>query len=411
MSNSKTDKKLYIWLIASSFLLYLMTISIKMVYSAELVSIISYFGTEKEQAGLGLTIYYLIYALTQLIISSDKVKLDMYKFLVYTTVLSAISFGAVIFVNDLWHVWLILALNGILQSSVWGGIMYHLTKFLPESWFNLTSIILSFAFALGTAIAYGISALCVAFLNWKYAFLIFAALLLLSLLIFCVVILHEKKRYGNIDNDSNTSEIDKFDIKQPIAKKKLFTILAFVLIAEFFVCSVYYGLTNWIPNLLKEVHNVDESYSLLITILVPISMIPGPIFANCMTEKSGTIYTVCAAFFAICTACLLAMIFTHDANIVIALLLSLIALFFNRGIVNLLAAYLPFKLNRVIDAGKSSLMINAIACIGAAMMPFVTGLIISKLDWTAYYIFMFAISAITTLLFAFGMKYSKKLLP
>lgn len=48
MESNKTNKKYYIVLIASCFALYLMSISIKMVYSAELVSIISYFDTSNQ---------------------------------------------------------------------------------------------------------------------------------------------------------------------------------------------------------------------------------------------------------------------------------------------------------------------------------------------------------------------------
>ena len=411
MENNKIDRKLYIWLIASSFIFYLMSISIKMVYSAELVSIISHFNTSKSIASLGLTIYYLIYALTQLIISSSKIKLDMYKFLIYTTIPSALSFGAIIFANDIWQVWGVLALNGILQSSIYGGIMHQLTKYLPDTWFNLTSIILSFAFALGTAIAYGISALGVAFLNWKYAFVIFAVLLLLSLIVFCAVLRCCKRHFGDGSAVEKATDIDTPALQQNVGKRKMFAIMSFILVTNFLVCCLYYGATNWVPSLLKEIHDVPESYSLLITISVPLTMSPGPMLANYYTEKTGKVYTVCSVFFAVCAVCMLTMIFVYDLHIVLAIAISLIMLFFNRAIVNLLTSYLPFKLNKVIDASKSSMMINAIACIGAAAMPFITGVIMDNLGWTAYYICMFGIAALTTVIFMFGMKYSKKLLP
>lgn len=411
METTRTDRKFYIWLIVSSFILYTMTISIKMVYSAELVSIISHFDTTKSNASLGLTIYYLIYSVTQLLISTSKKKFDMHRFLVWTTALSALSFGAVIFATNVWQIWIILALNGILQSSVWGGIVQCLTKYLPDSWFNLTSIILSFAFALGTAIAYGASALGVALFDWRFAFGVFAALLLISLVIFCFVIHFSRRHFGDVDHAKDTVKIDDSSLRQPIDKRRLGIILGFILATDFLICALYYGTTNWVPSLLKEVHGVPESYSLLITILMPISMMPGPILANNEAERTGKVYTVCSVFLAICTASMLAMIFVHDLSIVLAIVLSLIALFFNRGIVNLLSGYLPFKLNRIIAAGKSSMMINAVACFGAALMPYITGLIMDSFGWTTYYVCMFIVSAVVTVMFIFGAKNSKKLLP
>ncbi len=412
MEITKTDKKIYIWIIASCFVMYTMSISIKMVYSAELVSIISYFNTTKSVASLGLTVYYLIYAAAQLLLSMKKKKFDMHKFLVYTTVASAISFGAVIFATNIWQVWIILALNGILQSSVWGGIIQCLTKFLPEEWFNRTSIILSLAFALGTAISYGTSALGVAFFDWKFAFVLFAVLLLISLVVFCVVIHLAKRRFGDVDHAAaSTKGVDESALRQPMDRRKVIVMLGFILFVDFFVCSLYYGTTNWVPSLLKEVHGVPESYSLLITILVPVSMSPGPILANTYAERTGKIYNVCTAFLALCSMCMLTMIFLHGANLVLAIVLSLLSLFFNRGIVNLLSGYMPFKLNRVVPAGKTSLMINAVACIGAAVMPFVTGLIMDHFGWTAYYICMFAVAAVMTLVFIFASRNENKLLP
>ena len=267
------------------------------------------------------------------------------------------------------------------------------------------------SFALGTAVAYGVSALGVALFDWRFAFVVFAILLLISLGVFCIVVYRAKQHFGTAYQDTISNSIDEQALQEPVSRKRLVTILAFILVADLLVCSLYYGTINWVPNLLKEVHGVDQTYSLLITILVPISTLPGPVIANFGTEKTGKAYFISSIFFAVCTVCMLTMIFLYEANIIIALVCSLISLFFNRGIFNLLSGYLPFKLNRVISASKSAMMINAIACVGAAAIPFITGLIIDKLGWTAYYICMFALAAVTTVMFILGTKYSKKLLP
>ena len=105
------------------------------------------------------------------------------------------------------------------------------------------------------------------------------------------------------------------------------------------------------------------------------------------------------------------MTFFYDLHIVFAIIISIIALFFNRGIVNLIVGYMPFKLRDVIDAKKSAMLINAAACMGAALMPYLTGLIMdytNELGWVCYYAAMFITAIVSVLLLAFGILKQRK---
>ena len=402
--------KYYLFLLISSFLLYLMSICIKVIYSAQLVSIIPYFNTTKSDAGVGLTFYYASYGIFQLLIATKfKIK-NMKSFMISTTVLSAISFGAVIFTTQIWHLWVILTLNGFFQSSVWGGTVHFLGKYLPDSWSAISSLIMSFGLALGTALSYGVSAFFVAISDWRYTFLFFAIAMLITLVLFCVSLRVIDKKVGMREDAFEKSFTEKHNelVVKQVPKRALSTLMAVIFVASLVSCSLYHGVLNWVPSLLKEVHGIDDSYSMLITILLPVGMMFGPVLATSTCEKYGHVFTVCGVFTAVCTAILLLLAFFYDLHLVLAIVLSLLSLFFIRGIVNTLAGYLPLKLKHVVNSGNNAMIINAASCFGAAAMPFITGLIMDKLGWQSYYFIMLGVCALLLLVFIIGAKSQNK---
>ena len=404
------NTKYYLLLLISSFLLYLMSICIKVIYSAQLVSIIPYFNTTKSDAGLGLTFYYASYGIVQLLIATKfKIK-NMKSFMISTTVLSAISFGAVIFTTQIWQVWIILTINGFFQSSVWGGTVHFLGKYLPDSWSATSSLVMSFGLAIGTALSYGASAFFVAISDWRYTFLFFAVIMLITLVLFCLSLSVIDKKVGVREDTfekSFTESRAELVVKQ-VPKRALSTLMTIIFLASLVSCSLYHGVLNWVPSLLKEVHNVDESYSLLITILLPVGMMFGPAVATSTCEKYGHVFTVCSVFTVICAAILLLLAFFYDLHIVVAIVLSLLLLFFIRGIVNTLAGYLPLKLKHVVNSGNNAMIINAASCFGAAAMPFITGLIMDKLGWQSYYFITLGVCVLLLVVFVIGVGSQKK---
>lgn len=403
METSKKNNKYYIFLIGACFFLYLMSISVKTVYFAEQVVIMSVFNANKADAGLGITFYYVLYSLVQIYLATLGKKINIGRFTIVTTVLSAISFVLIMFVNAMWQVWLILALNGILQASVWGGCMYFLGKYLPDSWSSVASTVMSFSYVVGTAISYGGAAFFVAVLDWRYGFLFFSVLMLIALVIFIVAERCIKKRVGEREQTEAVEEAEHtHGMLEDMPKKSLSHFFIYFLTVSFLVCCFYYGVSNWMPNLLKEVFGVDESYSILITILMPVGMMFGPVEANRLCNKTGRVFLVSVGFIGIAVAIMLAMIFVYDLNIVLSIVLTIGSLFFLRGIVNLFVSYVPLRMKHVMDAGNSSMLVNAIMCFGAALMPFFTGWFMDNFGWRNYYILLLVMGIATTLSLVVG---------
>lgn len=399
----KAKKSICLKFLFACYFFYLISIVLKMVYSAEIVEIIAAFpGATKASVGTGLTAYYFVYTAAQLIVAFIINKINIKAFMTVTTVLSALSFGAIYFSGELWQLYIILGLNGVFQSGVWGGVMYFVGKYVPREMAAFSSSLMSTGMALGTALAYGLSAFFVAVADWRWTFVFFAAISLVTLVIFLVFL---KK----IDAKSGAAH-PEIDLSKEPEKKKLPAIphgvhgsgmnaaLIMLIVIAFFAGCVYYSISNWVPSLLTEEYGMLSQYSMLLTIALPVCMMPGPIAASALCDRHDNKYGVCAIFSAGAFIAVFVMCFLYNASLWLALVLSIAMLFCIRGVIQVICGYFPLVLKDRINSGVSSLMFNAGACLGAAIMPLLTGLIMDAYGWRKYYIFTAAIALVTAVL-------------
>lgn len=398
--NEKPFKKYFLLLVLSSYLLYMLSTAVKMVYSAEIVEIAPYYGVDKSSVSLGLTIYYAAYAITQLFISVLMKKFDMRKFIVGSSIFSALSFGGIFFMSDLWQIWIILGFNGMLQAGIWGGTMYFFGRYLPDEMLSRSSAIMSTAYAVGNAMSFGSSALFVKILDWKYTFLFIAILFLLSAFLFGAVV---KKLEKTVPPKERVAAKTETIAEKTISKKKLTLCVIYYCTLGFVVSCAYFAVSNWFPNLLKEVYNLPSSYSILLSLLIPVGMLFGPFLANGVADKThkpaleGAIFMgVTSVIFFVCT-------FVYAVNIVLISALTLISMLLVRGYCNLIYSYVPLKARGAMESGRFSLLINSFASVSSAIMPYLSGLVLDHSGWEVYYYLCTGLCLLSLAILVFGM--------
>ena len=397
LAEHQKNKKYYLNLLISAYLLYTISIAIKMVYSAQMVEIGPYFGVDKTQLSLGLTIYYIVYAVAQILFSFVIKKVNIKNFIGVSVILSALSFGLMAVITDLWQAWLILGLNGVLQIGIWGGCMTIFGKYMPDYTIAQVTNIMSTGMASGTALAYGFSALFTAVLSWQWTFVLFAILSVATVVYF---IISEKMVEKNVEPVMIKLNFEKKEDngqeKTKISPITVILLVGFLALISMVISIVYYGLTNWFPNLLKDVYDMPSEYSILITFLVPIGVFFGPFFANSINVKFKNYFTGGIPLMIVAIVASIAMWLFYDINIIFAIVVTLIILFFIRGYMNILLSYIPLKIRNYFEPGKSSLILNASACVAAAITPFISASIIDNLGWGVFYLLILA-SAVLTL--------------
>ncbi len=401
----KSTKRSCMRFLWACFFLYLISISIKMVFSAEMALIMQSVGDlEGVKTSLGLTFYYLAYAVGQLLLAGVMHKINIKRFMVVSIGLSALSFGAVPLFDSLYGLYAILFLNGFFQTGIWGGVMYFVGKYIPTTLSGFASAFLCSAFAIGTALTYGASAAFVALINWQATFVFFALLTVASLVVFLTALKGAEKKLAFVEEENRQAQQTEnaaFAVEGRRDKSSL-RLLVLLVLTITTSGSVYYAFMGWFPSLLIEVFRMPESYSLLLTLLLPACMAPAAFTVSKFSDRSRSNYSVAVFFSAVAAALLAVLCVGYTWNAFLTLALSVVMLFFLRGIINLTGAYFPLKLKGKVDSGKLSLLTNAFACLVAGVIPFISRMVVREWGWRGYFILITAIALLTLLLFLYG---------
>ncbi|MBQ1244488.1 MAG: MFS transporter, partial [Clostridia bacterium] len=350
-----TDKRengLYYKFIFAAYFLYMISIATKMCYTAEMVSMMGDFSVSKAEISKGLTVYYFIYAVGQFSASFIMKRINMKWFMICSILISAASFLFVPFVDELYYMWIILGLNGLCHAGIYGGCMHFFALHLPERLSPFAAKVTSTGVTVGTALAYGVSAFFVAVTSWRDTFVFFSFVSVLSVILFAY---YEKKiESAGGEKDRKEGSPSERTAAGREQKRRVKTIIAYLLCSSILLSVIYYGISFWVPNLMKEVHNMPDAYSILITLFVPLIAMPGPIVSVSLCKRRKNYFSICALFVFLSLAVISALFFLYGANIILAFLLSSLSLFFIRGTLNLVSPYIPLLLKKECDTGKLS---------------------------------------------------------
>ncbi len=411
----KTVRK-YCWLlIIACFLVYTSSICIKMVYSSEIGEIVTQLGESKARVGLGLTAYYITYALAQILIAPFIKKINMGVLMVATLGLSAVLYALIPFTTALYQLWIILGANGILHASTWGGCMYFFGKYLPPELNAPACSIMSFGFIGGTVVSYVVAPLFIARGWWKWTFLLFSAIMLASVIFFMVVKTYIEKTFKRLRLDEATVKPEK-DEASVVTKRKadqkhtMVAIIGFTTLAMLFIHISYYIVSSWFPVYLVEVFNMSSSYSVLVSVILYIGAFVctnlGIISCSKLKFKLSNVARI---FCGSALAASMVQAFIYKSNLILVIAVSTLIISFTRATGTLMVSYFPLRMKEHINVASLSMVFNAAACIGAAFGPTFAGSIIDNYGWLVYGIFMCVFYAVSFISILVCTRFIKKL--
>lgn len=397
----KTARK-YCWLlIAACFLVYTSTICIKMVYSSEIVEIINNLGESKARIGLGLTAYYVIYAISQVVLAPFVKKINMGMLMVVSLALSSILYALIPFTTELYQLWVILGINGVLHASTYGGCMYFFGKYLPPEFNAPACSVLSFGFIGGTVVSYVVAPAFIARGWWKWTFLLFALILMISVVVFLLVEKRLEKVFKGFNIGEKTTKQDVNETlvqteSKAIQKRIVFAMICLTTLAMVLIHNAYYIVSNWFPVYLAEVFNMSSSYSVFISVTLYVGAFIctnlGIIFCSKFKCKISNVARVLCVSALVVSA--VQAVF-YKSNLLLVVVISTLLISFTRATGTLIVSYLPLKAKQYINAATVAMVFNAAACSGAAFGPTFAGSIIDNYGWSVYNVFMCGLYAVS----------------
>lgn len=417
-NNTACGVKIFKLLIAACFALYTSMMCLQSVFKAELVTFIEVMHTDKFNASLANTYYFITYAVVQVVLALVMNKLNVRFYLIVTVPLASVCGILVAFCANMTEVWILFALQGAFQAGVYASCMYMLGVYLPPDMLSSGNAILQAGFAIGNTSAYAVAALCVAAGSWRAPYVIFGAAFIISVLFFAVVTARIKRIYPDAESRMRDSVSGKSKQKHESdafynrglftlgTKKRVFWFYFWSVIYSVIATTLYYAINNWVGNFFNEVYGFPDSVSIIISVVVPVVTYFGPAIAISVSKKQRNFIKVGLIASAVPLVVSVLLVFVYGLNVVVAVLLIAAFIVSTRTLTGL-QSVATFNMRTQINTGAYTAMINAAASISAGVAPTVIGKMVdsanaSSLSGNGGWITMFiSAAAISVVMIAF----------
>lgn len=359
-------------------------------FSASIVAIITDLGATKSETGLVSSFFFFAYGAGQLVngILSKKYNSKIMIFIslfvsAFLNLLMPISSD----ISVMKYVWLF---NGIVQSILWSTLIKTLSDFVSDEKMPKAILAMSTTVAVGTFIAYGISSISVKFASWKASFYAAFIVLIISAAIWLVLFgKREKKAELKIEKNA-----EKVKTSKPVLLA-LF-LAAFAGIANGFIKD---GINTWVPSVLYEEFGVSQSFSILLTLFLPLVSTVGASVAKKVHEKIDShaamnlIFYICSAF--LCAGILLSL---KLHNLVLIMLCFVCVACGMSMINNVITSMFALDYRRMLNAGFAAGLLNTFCYIGSTATSYCLGAVSQSKGWYAVFIIMLTVCLAAALL-------------
>lgn len=360
-------------------------------YSASMVEILSQLGTTKEAAGTVSSFFFFAYGAGQFIngILSKKYNTKY-------SVTIALSGSCVINIamtfcrgiDTMKYLWLF---NGVFQSILWSSLIKTLSDNLADNKLSKAVMVMSTTVASGTFIAYGLSAL-FSYLHLKWTLIFYvSSVLVLSIAILWFIGMSTLQNEKQTREKAEKKEQDKLTFT-PVFIVSLFAILISAITNGF----IKDGITTWVPSILKEEFGMLSSFSIIVTLLLPLLSVFGTSIVNFLHKKQKDENALNSFFYfgaTILSALIILTLNLKSVPVTLALFGGIACLM--SAINNVITSIVPLYSRDKIDSGLSAGILNTFCYVGSTLATSLLGKIADTSGWNNVFvcILIFAIAA------------------
>lgn len=296
-------------------------------FSASNVAIIDALDATKPEVGLVSSFFFFAYGAGQLV-NGILTKYYNAKYMVF----GSLTVSAVINllmplcgdVSVMKYIWLV---NGMAQSVLWSTLIQTLSDFVSDKKLPSAILAMSTTVAIGTLVAYGISAVFAKSGLWQAVFYVASVILVVSAFIWLLLFGPSKKR--NAAESQVQTETGK--IKMSKAVGFALALAAIAGVANGFIKD---GVTTWVPSVLYEEFGLSTSFSILLTLFLPMVSTLGATIAKKIHEKIRTHSTMNTLFYAVAAVLCLGIIFSLKIRNLPAIMVCFVGLSCSMAMIN-----------------------------------------------------------------------------
>lgn len=371
-------------------------------FSASNVAIIDALGATKPEVGLVSSFFFFAYGAGQLV-NGILTKYYNAKYMVFgsLTVSAVINLlmplcGDVSFMKYIWLV------NGMAQSVLWSTLIQTLSDFVSDKKLPSAILAMSTTVAIGTLVAYGISAVFAKSGLWQAVFYVASVILVVSAFVWLSLFGPSKKR----STAESQVQTETGKIKMSKAVGFALALAAIAGVANGFIKD---GVTTWVPSVLYEEFGLSTSFSILLTLFLPMVSTLGATIAKKTHEKIRTHSTMNTLFYAVAAVLCLGIIFSLKIRNLPAIMVCFVGLSCSMAMINnVVTSMFALDHRKHLNSGFVAGLLNTFCYVGSTTTTYALGAVSQAKGWNAVFVIMLTVCIAASVICLTGLIVKRK---
>lgn len=361
------------------FWIYTINILGKTSFSAATVALINEGMLSKTQAGLISGVFWMLYAVGQVIGGFAVNKMPAYVMLKTAIVVSTIANLLMAFQNEFIPMLIIWSINGILQFGMWPAVLKLISEEIIAKQKSGAMNRLAFCYCLGSILSYFLTSVILEVLSWKYVFIGSGMMTGISWL----VSIYAGQKLSPI--------LQEKEVRAEIVVRKKEKLTWNIVWRSELICFcmliaikgiVDNGIKNWMPTIMMETFGAAPSYTSILSVGLLVTNILGVVLCKKIYEKvKCDELLVLRILYAMTTPMMLMLLNFENMNIYISTVLMSGVTILVYGSGQILAMNYPGRfLNWGLTATVGGI-INGFAAFGNVIATYGSGYIADHFGW------------------------------
>lgn len=367
-------------------------------YSTAIASIVSSGIHTKSEIGLVGTAFFFCYGTGQIIsgIAGDRV--NPFGMVLFGALGSSVCCFSMAFTKSLALMAVIWGANGIFQSMLWAPLLRIFSQTISSELREKAVLNIALSLPVGTVCAYLLSTIIIKYSSWTNIFICGGSVILAALIFGLLSLLSaEKCMVRTIVKNERTDK----NTKSGFVPVSISLGLLIIVIPSFLHGMMRDGITNWVPTMITEEYGVLPSFSVFLTVVLPIFNAFGAYIITPLYRKLGCnemkTAGICGIFALVPMVLLL---FIGKMPVVVSIILLALTTMSMYSLNYLIISRVPVRFAENGHTSSVTGLLNSFAYIGCAVSSYGFGAVSQKAGWSAV-IVIWIISALLTSLFAF----------
>ena len=370
-------------------------------YSASMAEIIEQLGISDPEGGLVYSCFAITYGIGQLV-NGLLCKFYNPKYVIPGALCGSAAVNILMPLSGDFRImaglWLV---NGIVQSMLYSLIIRTISRNIKSGGISGAIYAMSTTVAVGTALAYGTSALFVALDLWRVTFFVAGGALIAAAAVWFVIMsrIEAARARGEVeDDDAAEKKQEPETVKRGVSSFFLMTLI-FVGVTAIANGFIKDGINNWLPKLLRVEYGVPDSLSIILTLLLPVFSIFGSIVARKLYLKLRNHMLANGIFYSISFAlALLVFLIYPIRNVPITMVLFVGLACMMAAINNVITSMFPLDNRDKMDSGLLAGLMDTVCYAGSSLAGILLGVIMEKSAGEGILITIFSFAAVAALI-------------